>query len=118
MSAKETKMLSLIDKQIAEFNQHIEYLEITGKKYIKQDDVQSVEQREVEPHKIDPKKCDFYMVTVTGHFGTKVRHDRYENAIKEATRLAKQENHKVWVTGVVAIVEPIQQEVQVKIIEK
>jgi hypothetical protein len=69
-------------------------------------------------HKIDPKKCDFYMVTVTGEHGSKVRHDRYENAIKEATRLAKIQNHKAWVTGVVAIVEPIKQEVQVKVIEK
>jgi hypothetical protein len=135
----------------AEFKQHIEHLERTGKKYIKQNFTQRVEQREAykvvnldfaslyteaipkfhdveyqklirqiesEPRKIDPKKCDFYMVTVTGQFGTKVRHDRYENAIKEATRLAKQENHKAWVTGVVAIVEPIQQEIQIKVIEK
>jgi hypothetical protein len=136
-----------------EFKQHIEHLERTGKKYIKQNFTQRVEQREAlehkvvnldfaslyteaipkfhdveyqklirqiesEPRKIDPKKCDFYMVTVTGEFGSKVRHDKYENAIKEATRLAKQENHKAWVTGVVAVVEPIQQEIQVKVIEK
>ena len=69
-------------------------------------------------HTIDPKKCDFYMVTVTGEFGAKVRHDNYDNAIKEATRLAKKQNHKAWVTGVVAVIEPIQQEVQVKVIEK
>jgi len=132
---------------VNEVKQHIEFLERTGKHYIRQNFTQKVEQREVyevhealvttkldgmthsgglsklkdikfESHKIDPKKCDFYMVTVTGEFGTKVRHDNYENAIKEATRLAKKMNHKAWVTGVVAIVEPIQQEVQVKIIEK
>lgn len=69
-------------------------------------------------HTIDPKKCDFYMITVTGEFGAKVRHENYYNAIKEATRLAKKQNHKAWVTGVVAVIEPIQQEVQVKVIEK
>lgn len=157
-----------------EYKQHIEHLERTGKSYIKQDFTQRVEQREaserkvvnldfaslyqnevlgidvqeeitkwlksmskpfcldvkhtgglnqlkqckLEPRKIDPKKCDFYMVTVTGEFGAKVRHDNYDNAIKEATRLAKKQNHKAWVTGVVAVIEPIQQEVQVKVIEK
>jgi hypothetical protein len=69
-------------------------------------------------HMIDPTKCDFYMVTVTGEFGSKVRHDNYDKAIKEATRLAKVQNHKAWVTGVVAIVEPIKQEVQVRVITK
>ena len=135
-----------------EYKQHIEHLERTGKSYIKQDFTQRVEQREASErkvvnldfaslyqnnvffegkhnseydrmvkdmvHTIDPKKCDFYMVTVTGEFGTKVRHDNYDNAIKEATRLAKKQNHKAWVTGVVAVIEPIQQEVQVKVIEK
>lgn len=157
-----------------EVKQHIEYLESKGKSYIKQDFRQRVEQREaseckvvnldfaslyqnevlgidvqeeitkwlksmskpfcldvkhtgglnqlkqckLEPRKIDPKKCDFYMVTVTGEHGSKVRHDNYDNAIKEATRLAKTKNHKAWVTGVVAVVEPIKQEIQVKVIEK
>lgn len=127
-----------------EFKQHIEHLERTGKSYIEQDFRQRVEQREASEigidlyrklleqrhnseydrmvkdmvHTIDPKKCDFYMVTVTGEFGAKVRHDNYDNAIKEATRLAKKQNHKAWVTGVVAVIEPIQQEVQVKVIEK
>lgn len=137
-----------------EIKQHIEHLETTGRHYIKQNFTQRVDQREASEHKvlnldfaslyqnevlgidaqkemskpcdlsepmvhtIDPKKCDFYMVTVTGEFGTKVRHDNYNNAIKEATRLAKKQNHKAWVTGVVAVIEPIQQEVQVKVIEK
>lgn len=127
-----------------EFKQHIEHLERTGKSYIEQDFRQRVDQREASEigidlylklleqrhnseydrmvkdmvHTIDPKKCDFYMVTVTGEFGAKVRHDNYDNAIKEATRLAKKQNHKAWVTGVVAVIEPIQQEVQVKVIEK
>ena len=137
-----------------EFKQHIEHLERTGKFYIKQNFTQRVDQREASEHKvlnldfaslyqnevlgidaqkeiskpcdlsepmvhtIDPKKCDFYMVTVTGEHGSKVRHDNYDIAIKEATRLAKKKNHKAWVTGVVAVIEPIQQEVQVKVIEK
>ena len=120
-----------------EVKQHIEYLESKGKSYIKQNFTQRVEQREAyernyvnldidfsslcseyKTHTIDPKKCDFYMVTVTGEFGAKVRHDNYDNAIKEATRLAKKQNHKAWVTGVVAVIEPIHQEVQVKVIEK
>lgn len=69
-------------------------------------------------HMIDPTNCDFYMVTVTGEHGSKVRHTDYNLAINEASRLAKSKNHKAWITGVVAVVEPIQPEIQVKIITK
>ena len=104
-----------------EFKQHIEFCTIRGKQFIEDVNTSTIlTSNPVAPkkHTIDPTDCDFYMVTVTGQFGSKVRHDDYSVAIKEATRLAKKQNHTAWVTGVVAVVEPIKQEVQVKVIKK
>jgi hypothetical protein len=50
---------------------------------------------------------EFYMVTVKGLTGTKFRHESYDAAEKEAKRLAKSENHRAHIMGVVAIVDPI-----------
>jgi hypothetical protein len=57
--------------------------------------------------KFDPMKCEFYMVTCRGLRGAKVRHTSYDEAEKVAIELAKQENHKTWIVGVVASVEPV-----------
>jgi len=107
-----------------EFKQHIEYLNSKGMYFIDacgkgMSGTNDFTIKEgPKKHMIDPTKCDFYMVTVTGEHGAKVRHTNYNVAIKEASRLAKKLNHKAWVTGVVAIVEPIQPEIQVKVITK
>ena len=55
---------------------------------------------------IDPSKCDFYMVTCTGQYGSRVRHDNYESAEKEALRVANLKKHSAWIVGVVAKIEP------------
>lgn len=55
---------------------------------------------------IDPKKCEFYMVTCTGVHGSKVRHSNYADAYAEAKRVARKENHPAWVVGVVERVNP------------
>jgi hypothetical protein len=107
-----------------EFKQHIEYLKSKGMYFVDtcgkgMSGTNDFTIKEgPKKHMIDPTKCDFYMVTVTGEHGAKVRHTDYDVAIKEASRLAKKLNHKAWVTGVVAIVEPIQPEIQVKVITK
>ena len=54
----------------------------------------------------NPLNCEFYMVTCLGDKGSKVRHTKYDDAIKEAKRVAKLENHPAWVVGVVAMVNP------------
>jgi hypothetical protein len=54
----------------------------------------------------DPKNCEFYMVTCKGVHGSKVRHGSYEQAMTEAKRVARKENHPAWVVGVVARVNP------------
>lgn len=58
------------------------------------------------PTTIDPFKCEFYMVTCRGINGTKKRHTSYDDAIKEAKRIAKKEDHPAWVVGVVAKINP------------
>lgn len=58
---------------------------------------------------------EFYMITVRGENGSKVRHENFDAAVKEATRLAKKLNHTAHIMGVVAVVEPVQ--VQQPIIE-
>jgi len=55
---------------------------------------------------IDPFKCEFYMVTCRGINGSKVRHTTYDEAIKEAKRIAKREDHPAWVVGVLAKINP------------
>lgn len=55
---------------------------------------------------IDPFKCEFYMVTCRGINGTKKRHTSYDDAIKEAKRIAKKEDHPTWVVGVLAKINP------------
>lgn len=55
---------------------------------------------------IDPKDCEFYMVTCTGVHGSKVRHASYGQAMTEAKRIARKMNHPAWVVGVVAKVNP------------
>ncbi len=62
----------------------------------------------VKTHEFNTKKCDFYLITVTGQYGTKKRHTTYDEAEKEAIRLCKQENHEAFILGVVASVKPIQ----------
>lgn len=56
----------------------------------------------VEPK---PKNADFYMVTLKQGYGSKVYHETYEIAEAEAIRLAKQEQKKAYVLGVVAEIE-------------
>lgn len=66
-----------------------------------------VEQTSVSaPRTIDPFKCEFYMVTCRGINGSKVRHATYDDAIKEAKRIAKREDHPAWVVGVIAKINP------------
>lgn len=55
---------------------------------------------------MDPSKCEFYMVTCRGLNGAKVRHKSYEEAEAIAIKLAKKEQHKVWIVGVVSVIEP------------
>jgi hypothetical protein len=55
---------------------------------------------------IDPFKCEFYMVTCRGIKGSVVRHTTYDEAVKEAKRIAKREDHPTWVLGVVAKINP------------
>lgn len=55
---------------------------------------------------MDPKNCEFYMVTCRGVHGSKFRHASYEQAIAEAKRVARKENHPAWVVGVVERVNP------------
>jgi hypothetical protein len=52
-------------------------------------------------------KADFYMITVKGDAGSKVRHDNYKAAEKEAIRLAKSNNHRAHIMGVIAVVDPV-----------
>jgi hypothetical protein len=54
----------------------------------------------------DPKDCEFYMVTCKGVHGSKVRHSTYQQALAEAKRVARKENHPAWVVGVVERVNP------------
>lgn len=56
---------------------------------------------------IDVYKCNFYMTTVDGSKGSKVRHFSYKLAEKEAIRLCKLTNETVAILGVVAKVKPI-----------
>jgi len=53
----------------------------------------------------DITKCDFYMLTIRGEHGSKVRHTSYEIATTEAKRLAKHEQHPVYIMGLVAVAE-------------
>ena len=55
---------------------------------------------------INRKKCEFYMVTCRGNYGAKIRHSNYDNAVLEAERIAKRENHPTWVVGVVKKINP------------
>lgn len=55
---------------------------------------------------IDPFKCEFYMVTCRGIKGSVVRHTTYDEAVKEAKRITKREDHPTWVLGVVAKINP------------
>jgi len=61
-----------------------------------------------EEEKLNPKPTlpEFYMLTVNGDKGSIVRHATYECASQEAIRLAKRENNRVHIMGVVGIVEP------------
>jgi hypothetical protein len=56
---------------------------------------------------MDIKNCDFFLLTVKGEQGSKVRHPNFGSAKKEATRLAKKLNHEVFICGVVASVKPV-----------
>jgi len=48
---------------------------------------------------------DFYMITLSGDFGTKVRHEDYKKAVKEAKRLSKKMNHPAYLMKVVEIID-------------
>lgn len=56
----------------------------------------------------EPQVPDFYMITIEGKNGSVVRHETFEIAAAEASRLAKKCNHRAHIMGVVAIVEPVQ----------
>jgi len=91
----------ILDSRLAlkhEVEQHIEFMNRTGKQYLKP--------LEVIKGSFNPNKCEFYMVTCRGQMGTKVRHNTYELAEKEAIRIAGVENHETWILGVVAKVKP------------
>ena len=49
---------------------------------------------------------EFYMISIKGEHGSKVRHDTLEKSVKEATRLSEKLNERVHILGVIAIVEP------------
>lgn len=51
---------------------------------------------------------EFYMVTVRGIRGAKVRHETFEKAVEEATKFSQKENYRAHIMGVVAIIEPTQ----------
>ena len=53
-----------------------------------------------------PQLPEFYMITVKGENGTKVRHESFDLAVKEAKRLSKFTEHRAHIMGVVAIIEP------------
>lgn len=58
---------------------------------------------------------EFYMLTCTGEHGSKVRQPNFDVAVKEAHRIAKKQKHRVSILGVVAVVDPIQVEVQTEL---
>lgn len=51
---------------------------------------------------------EFYLITVKGEQGAKVRHESFDVAVREAKRLAKKTNHRAHIMGVVGIIEPVQ----------
>jgi hypothetical protein len=75
---------------------HLKYLKYNGYDYVGKEQLTK---------NFDPSKCEFYMLTCKGVHGSVVRHTSYEIAEKEAERIAKKENHKVWILGVVGTVE-------------
>lgn len=74
-----------------EIEQHLDFLK--GKQHAK-------EQAQ------KPQLPEFYMITVKGERGATVRHESFEIAVKEATRLSKKTEHRAHILGVVGIVEP------------
>lgn len=61
----------------------------------------------IEPKVKKPANADFFMVTLKQGYGSKVYHESYEIAEKEAIRLSKQENKKSYILGVVGEIEVI-----------
>lgn len=57
----------------------------------------------------DPNKCDFYMVNIANGNGSKVRHDSYEKAEREAIRLCDTFKTEAFILGVVASVKPVEE---------
>jgi hypothetical protein len=55
----------------------------------------------IAPKVKKPANADFFMVTLKQGYGSKVYHESYEIAEKEAIRLSKQENKKAYILGVV-----------------
>lgn len=82
----------------SEIDQHIEFMLKNNKPYYK-------EQVTTQTNS-NFEKCEFYMITCRGVKGTTVRHNTYEQAEKEAIRIAGLEKHETWILGVVAKVKP------------
>lgn len=57
----------------------------------------------------DTAKCEFYMITVGGDKGTKVRHETYAQAEREAIRLCEITKSETFIVGVVASVKPVEE---------
>ena len=60
------------------------------------------------------ENAEFYMLTVSGEYGSKVRHETYDIAFKEAKRLAKKTNHEVYLMGINSIIQPNNEKVIIK----
>jgi len=75
-------------------------------KYYEQEIPETNHVQYAEKDFIDPKSCEFYMVTCKGTNGAKMRHTNYNVAVSEAQRIANKENHETWVVGVVKKVNP------------
>jgi hypothetical protein len=61
----------------------------------------------VKPMVKKPAYADFFMVTLKQGYGSKVYHESYEIAEKEAIRLSQQENKKAYILGVVGEVNVV-----------
>jgi len=55
----------------------------------------------------DIHRCDFYMISVDGSVGSKVRHNSYKIAETEAIRLCGVTKEEVKILGVIAKIKPV-----------
>jgi hypothetical protein len=63
--------------------------------------------KSIVPKVKKPVNADFFMVTLKQGYGSKVYHESYEIAEKEAIRLSQQENKKSYILGVVGEVNVV-----------